>query len=148
MEISPSGRSVGRALLAALLIAVTGCGKPVQRGQAEGIVRCGGQPLADGRVTFVPSEDQGRAVVRAEGTTDGQGSFELYSEDNQSGVIVGHYKVIVEDMAVYSAPRAPDGTVLKRPSARFAPKFRDLRQTPLHEEIHAGTQKVEIELSK
>ncbi|HLN31659.1 MAG TPA: hypothetical protein VK395_28215 [Gemmataceae bacterium] len=145
---APSRSAVRHAFLGAVLVAVTGCGKPVQRGQAEGVVRCNGQPLADVRVTFVPSENLGRSVVRAEGTTDDQGRFDLQSDDNESGVIVGHYSVIVEDMAVYSAPRARDGTVLKRPPARFSPKFRDLRQTPLHEEIHVGTQKIEIDLSR
>jgi len=49
-------------------------------------------------------------------------------------------------MALYSAPRLPDGTLIKRPAARFPEKYRTILNSPLRQEIHAGSQQVEIDL--
>ena len=59
---------------------------------------------------------------------------------------MGLYTVIVEDMAVYSMPRSPDGTLIKKPPARFPEKFRSLLNSPLRQEVHTGSQQVEIEI--
>lgn len=132
------------ALLVVLLVA--GCGSTVEMGQVEGTVRAGGQPLAGVLVTFVPEVSGPAAQVRAMGVTDQQGHFRLKTEAQEDGAPVGHHKVIVEDLAIYSAPRSPDGTVLERHPQRFAPKFSDLLQTPLSHEVQPGRQAVVFDL--
>jgi hypothetical protein len=135
---------VALALLIALVAA--GCGSKVELGQVEGTVRAGGQPLRGVLVTFVPESSGPAAVVRSMGVTDEAGRFRLRTETQEDGAIVGRHKVLVEDLAIYSAPRSEDGTVLKRPPQRFAPAYSDLLQSPLSQEVKAGPQSLELVL--
>ncbi len=84
-----------------------------------GVVRHGKQPLDNVKVVFVPTENRGQKISRAEGVTDAQGRFELQNEDDDEGPVVGLYTVIVEDLALYTALRLPDGTLIKKPPVRF-----------------------------
>jgi hypothetical protein len=54
--------------------------------------------------------------------------------------------VVVEDMAIYSAPRSPDGTVTKRPPVRFPPSLSDPLQTSLTRRVEPGAQTFDLEL--
>src|SRR5262249_29577307 len=120
---------------------------PVERGEVEGVVRRGGQPLSNVLVTFVRDAGAGQTPSRASGVADAQGRFRLCGEDQQDGAAVGAYVVIVEDLAIYSAPRWPAGTVLRPPPARFSTKYRDPLRTPLRQVVRAGTQTVEVNLA-
>jgi hypothetical protein len=59
---------------------------------------------------------------------------------------VGKHRVTIEDLAMLSAPRSPDGTVLKRPPVRFSPNYADPLRTPLVHEVKAGTQTIDLDL--
>jgi len=133
-------------LLASFFLVVIGCAGKLEHGQVTGIVRRGKQPLENVKVTFVPTETRGQKIGRSEGITDAQGHFQLNSEEDDDGPAAGLYTVIIEDMALYTSPRLPDGTLIKRPPTRFPEKYRNLLNSPLRQEIHAGSQQVEIDL--
>ncbi len=140
----------GRAAHVALLLAlglVCGCGPREQRGAVEGTVRRNGRPLADVLVTFLPDPDEGNKGRRSAGTTDAQGKYRLRGEDGRDGAAAGSYRVVVEDLAIYSAPRDADGTLLRRPPERFPSRFGDALRTPLRREVRAGEQTLDIELT-
>lgn len=129
------------------LVVLTGCTGPEQRGEVEGTVRVNGQPLANVVVAFVADGDQGRKATRSVGQTDAQGHYRLRAEDGRDGVRVGAYRVVIEDLAVQSAPRAGDGTVLVKPAPRFAPRFGDLLRTPLRKQVETGAQTLDLDLA-
>src|SRR5262249_14942062 len=131
---------------AACLSALAGCGRP-PRGEVEGAVRSQGKPLVNVLVTFFPDPDQGGKGVRAAGQTDEQGRYRLRGEDQREGAAAGWYRVVLEDLAVYSAPREADGTLMRKPPARFPARFGDPLQTPLRKQVHEGTQTLDIDLT-
>src|SRR5262245_8481867 len=107
--MKPSGATLVVGLIVA---ACSGCGARVERGIVEGMVLRNGQALPNVLVTLLPDAAAGPASVRASGVTDAAGRFRLVAEDQRDEVVVGPYRVIVEDMAVYSAPRSADGMLL------------------------------------
>src|SRR5262245_39703051 len=99
--------------LGLLAMSMAGCGPAVERGEVEGKLHRGGKPLQDVVVTFLPNTGASQAATRASGVTDANGNFRLRTQDQRDSVVAGEYRVIVEDLANYKAPRSPDGTVLK-----------------------------------
>jgi hypothetical protein len=116
-------------------------------GQVEGSVHAAGQPLANVLVTFIPEEGGEGAQIPSLGVTDKEGRFRLRTEQQQEGAVLGAHRIIVEDLAIYDAPRSPDGTLLARPPQRFAASYSDPLQSPLTHEVKPGLQSVELELS-
>jgi hypothetical protein len=129
-----------------VLVLVVGCSSKPELGQVTGTVRAGGQPLANVLVTFVPQADGPAAGTRSMGTTDEQGRYQLRTERQEAGALVGQHKVIVEDLAIYQAPRSPDGTVLSIPRPRFAPAYSDPLHSPLTREVKLGHQTIDLDL--
>lgn len=113
-----------------------------QRGEVEG--RLLGKPLENVLITFVAEEP---GVPSAAGVTDAEGRFQLRGPDQSTGVAVGAYRVLLEDLEVLNAPRSEDGTVLQMPSPRFRAEYGDLQRTPLRQEVHAGKQAMDIRLA-
>jgi hypothetical protein len=70
----------------------------------------------------------------------------LKAEDHRGGPFVGWHRVTVEDLAIYAAPRSPDGTVTRLPPVRVAPHFADPLRSPLRQEVRPGTQSIELDL--
>jgi len=134
------------APLALALAVVLGCGETVELGQVTGTVRAGGQSLANVLVTFVPQADGHAAGIRSMGTTDEQGRYQLRTERQEAGALVGQHKVIVEDLSIYQALRSPDGTVLTMPPARFVPAYSDPLRSPLTREVKPGEQTIDLDL--
>jgi hypothetical protein len=130
-------------LFAAAVVFVAGCAAREERGQVEGTVRRNGQPVANVAVVFLPEAGPGRAT----GRTDAQGRYQLQTDDGHDGAAVGAYRVVIEDLAVYAAPRSPDGTLLRKPAPRFAAHYTDPLRTPLRRDVHAGAQTVDLDLS-
>jgi hypothetical protein len=128
------------------LLLGSGCSSAPPRGQVSGVVQCKGQKLANVVVTFVPDPDAGHKGPRASGVTNAQGEYALQGEDDQEGAIIGAYRVIVDDLNVYSLPRSPDGTLLKPAPVRFPAKYSDPLQSPLRKQVQQGTQSIDIEL--
>jgi len=134
-------------LWAAAGLLVAGCGTPVEMGQVEGTVRAGGQPLSGVLVTFIPTHEVPGGVIRSMGKTDGQGRYRLQAENQQDGAVVGQHQVIVEDLAIYSAPRDADGTVTQLPPERVPQAYSDLLQTKLQREVQPGEQTIDLDLT-
>jgi len=128
------------------VVATTGCGASLEYGQVTGTVTANKQPLANVLVTFVPEGDRSQKLPRSMGTTDAAGRFQLQAENLQAGVVVGKHKVIVEDLAIYDAPRSEDGTLLEHPPVRFPANFSDLLRSPLSREVQPGEQTIELKL--
>jgi hypothetical protein len=74
------------------------------------------------------------------GLSNESGQFTLRTESQQDGAIPGRYRVIVEDMAIYKAPRSPDGTVTAMPPVRFPSRYTDPLRTPLQATVTAEEQ--------
>ena len=53
---------------------------------------------------------------------------------------------MVEDLAVYDAPRSADGTLLRKPPVRYPTRFGDPLQTPLKKLVRPGPQVIDLEL--
>src|SRR5262245_43084042 len=136
------GRRTAPVLLALL---AGGCGSP-PRGEVEGQVRCGGQPVANCLVTFLPDADRGATGQRSSAVTDGHGRYRLRGEDQQAGAVAGWHRGVVEDLAVYQAPRAPDGTGFRKPPARFSPRYVAPLHTPLRRQVQPGAQVMDLDL--
>jgi hypothetical protein len=94
-----------------------------------------GQPLPNVLVTFVPDAASDATPVRSMGMTDTAGEFELQSETQVRGAMLGRHRVTIEDMNVHAAPRDPDGTVLAPPPPRFPKRYSDLVGSPLNAHI-------------
>jgi hypothetical protein len=133
--------------LGLLGILLAGCGPRMERGEVEGTVRHQGRPLASVLVTFLPDPEQGGKGVRASGHTDDRGRYHLRGEDQRQGAAAGWHRVVVEDLALYSAPRESDGTLSRKPPVRFPARFGDPLQTPLRKQVRAGTQTIDIDLT-
>jgi len=56
------------------------------------------------------------------------------------------HKVVVEDLAIYQAPRAADGTVLALLPVRFAAAYADPLRSPLAHEVQSGEQTIDLDL--
>jgi hypothetical protein len=138
----PSCRLIAMVALAFL----AGCGWRAELGQVEGTVRVkGGQPLAGVVVTFVP-EAEGAPRSLAQSGADGR--YILKTEDGRHGAHVGKHRVTVEDLSILSAPRSPDGTVLKRPPQRFSTDYADPLRTPLQFDVKPEAQTIDLELRR
>jgi hypothetical protein len=142
-----------RTGLSLALFALLGCSAEPQFGQVSGTLMRHGQPLRGVRVTFTsdPSdsaEGGAWAAIRSHGTTDEQGRFQLRSERHEPGAVVGTHRITLEDLAIYSAPRTADGTVITRPPVRFSLRYGDLLQTPLSFQVQPGEQMASLELSE
>jgi len=79
--------------------------------------------------------------------TDEQGRYRLQTEMQESGAVVAKHRVTVEDLAILSAPRSPDGTVLKRSPVRFSSSYSDPLRTPLVREVKSGKQAIDLDLT-
>jgi len=131
-----------------LLATLAGCGSSAKLGQVSGVVRASGKPLAGVVVTFVPDGNETTPALRSLAQTDAEGRYRLRTEDGRDGAIVGKHSVTVEDLAIQSAPRSEDGTVLKRPPVRFSPSYADPIRTPLKFEVKPDSQTIDLDLSQ
>ena len=93
-----------RAAVASVALAVAsvaGCDNGPERfptAPASGVVRCGGRPLAAGRVVFSPIAKSGSANSgkQARAYVDENGAFTLSTYADGDGAVVGDHKVFVE----------------------------------------------------
>lgn len=130
-----------------MLFGAAGCGAHVELAQVDGTLTFQGVPLANVLVTFIPEASGEAARVRSLAVTDDEGRFRLQTDESQEGAVVGRHRVIVEDLAIYSAPRTADGTLLTRPPARFPPAYADPLTSPLTVDVQPGAQSIALDLS-
>jgi hypothetical protein len=132
-----------------LFVALAGCDHQPQLTPVSGVVRCEGQPVAGVVVTFIPEAD-GSGQLRSVAMTNDQGEFTLATVDQRPGALPGIHRVTIEDLSIQQAPRSPDGTVLKMPPQRFAPRYSLPQQSPLTFDIQPqrGPQRLEVAVTK
>src|SRR5262245_9570013 len=133
--------------LALAVLLLSGCRDGVQLGHVDGTVRAGGKPLPNVVVRFVPDQSSEVKLPQSVAQADEQGRYRLQTENQQAGAVVGRHRVTVEDLAILSAPRSPDGTVLQRPSVRFSANYSDPLRTPLTRDVKPGAQTLDLDLS-
>lgn len=125
---------------------MVGCQSDLPRGEVEGTLTVHGRAEAGLLVIYVHNADGTNAGTRAAGVTDEHGRYLLHGEDQRSGAPVGEHRVIIQDMAIYSAPRSPDGTVIKKPPTRIPSVYSDVLTTPLVRQVDHGKQTIDIDL--
>lgn len=129
-----------------ILATVAGCGGggEIQLPKAEGnpipvsgkVLLPSGQPLAGGKVIFVPAKPPG---VEARGTTGSDGSFKLTSREDNDGALPGDYRVRIEP-----APQAKGTT--KRVPPPFASEYLDEDATDLTATVSPANTSFEFKL--
>jgi hypothetical protein len=141
-------------LLAALF--ASGCSNRPPLAQVTGKVTLNGKPLGNVRVAFHPDPDKGTTGPGSSGVTDAEGNFALKFEDGSPGAIVGHHRVLLNDLDVFGNvfvgrgdyrsedPKGGKAEVPKKP--RFAAVYTDLANTPVRLEVKAGLPPVAIEV--
>lgn len=139
--------SFARHLSLIVVASLAGCGSRVELGQVAGTVRIDGQPLPGVLVTFIPEKTGSGSAIRSMGLTDEAGHYELRAEIQKAGAIIGKHQVIVEDLAVHSAPRSADGTVLQMPPVRFPARYSHPLPTPLTKSVEQGQQTIDLDLT-
>ena len=139
-------------LLAALLVAATGC-RGREFGQVEGTITLDGAPLPDVEVVFIPDPARGGSGNNASAVTDAQGHYSLRSSrEGKDGVVAGIHRVVLTDLLMVAdftsagdAPRAGAGVAAPQPPGskkrRFPTTYGDLAETPLKDvEVKPGKQ--------
>lgn len=84
-------------VLAATLLIVTGCAKPVKLVPASGVVEIGGKPAEGILVQFLPQTRDGRRMPTSFGTTGADGGFALTTHDGKAGAVEGPHAVLLAD---------------------------------------------------
>lgn len=129
------------------MVALFGCGESVPLGQVQGTLTFDGQPVSNVVVVFLLDSSGPHAGIRSAGQCDGKGRFTLRCDTGTAGGVIGDHRVIVEDLGLAEAPRAPDGTITRFPPRRFPAKYSDPLQTPLRATIRPGDQDIELKMT-
>jgi hypothetical protein len=94
-------RMPGRAstiLMIALLLLASGCGKKGRvwelNQKVEGVVKLEGAPIPNVHVQFVPEDPVEQGPI-SHGMTDEKGHFNLTTEDDRDGAVIGKHKILV-----------------------------------------------------
>src|SRR5215467_14613382 len=86
-------------------------------GQVQGIVTLDGQPLGTVEVAFLPDPTLGTRGATANCYTDDQGRYTLRTEkEDRDGALVGHHRVVINDIAALPSPGALPGTDAREPA--------------------------------
>lgn len=129
------------------LLFLSGCGSgnpPVAK--ASGRVTCGGQPVTSGRILFTPipkSEKDNLPGKAATGEIDSDGTFELSTYGENDGAIIGKHLVTIipTDQMAQEKPGDREQAPPKWP-------YPCPLNQPIEQEIVAGENELEIELSR
>jgi hypothetical protein len=140
-----SRRSIPIAIGLGLLL-VIGCSKVEPLGAVSGTITLDGKPLPNVLVTFTPEQASEHARIRSMGVSNEAGHFTLRAETQREGALIGSHRVTVEDLAIYDAPRAEDGTVTAMPPIRLPAIYADPLQSPLQVTVNAENQPCSLEL--
>jgi hypothetical protein len=156
-----------RSALAALIVtAVTiGCSRGPEFAPVEGRVTSKGKPLGDVLVSFLPDPEEGSSGPRSTGLTDEQGYFNLSSDKQRSGALVGKHRVVLIDArsiksgggaralnAVHTEEPDPSPKLNSSrgrphyPPSRVPRIYYDATTTPFHQDVPRGGQWFELEV--
>ncbi len=134
------------SILLTTVISLVGCQSDLPRGEVEGTLTVDGRAEAGLLVIYVHNADGTKGSTRSAGVTDEQGNYRLRGEDQRSGVPLGEHRVVIQDMAIYSAPRSSDGTVLKKPPVRIPPVYGEVLTTPIVKRVEQEKQTIDFDL--
>lgn len=139
-----------RAVALVAVVCAVGCDRGQQFTEVEGVVTCGGRPLADVEVVFLPDPEQGTFGPRSAGYTDAAGRYRLTTPGGD-GAVVGTHRVTVRDLTTIRGPAgantksAGTGGALK---ARFAETYQSSSATPLKTvQVQPGRNVLDFNLS-
>jgi hypothetical protein len=129
------------ALAAALLTAsLCGCAKGPETGKVRGKVTFKGQPVKEGRITFLnPKEGGGaEALIASDGTYAVSG-----------GVVVGEYLVEVSPLTqiVDTDPGKTPPSPVEKAAPDIPKKYRQQGTTPLKASVKAGPNEINFDMT-
>jgi hypothetical protein len=131
--------------VAAIVLAIAGCGAVSKTPPVSGVITLDGQPLANAHVAFQPEATGGKTIVGigSYGVTDASGAYMLrLADSDQPGAFVGNHRVEI-NLVVEADDRDPR----LRPPAKVLPA-RYNRNTELQFKVEpAGTDKANFELT-
>lgn len=109
---------------------LTGCGKAKQPWEVAhptvGVIKFGGQPLANAQITLVPEDLKIPNTVRPRGFTDPTGAFKLSTYGENDGAPKGKYKVLAMRFPVVGTPESPSQGPNDLPPKYSTPETSDL----------------------
>jgi hypothetical protein len=150
-----NGRVVGPwdAVFSIALICCSGCGKVAPPATVSGTVQMNGHALEHCLVTFFPDGRQSSPHGSSCGVTDANGKYQLRFSNQETGVAVGSYRIILEDLNMLvpiqrEPPRDTAVSAANPPatSARFNIAYSSERDTPLRCKVEPGDQQINIRL--
>jgi len=135
------------AIVLLLTLAPAGCRHRAAVAEVEGTVRIEGRPLENVLVVFFPDPSKGTDGPASKGVTDAAGHYRLRCEDQRDGAVIGWHRVVLEDLAVYTAPRDEGAATTSADGVSRIPRtYRSASGTPLRIEISpsGGTHDIHI----
>src|SRR3954453_11696466 len=104
-----------------------GCGErsPFETAPVSGKVTLNGQPLADARISFQPTDGEKELGPGSSATTDAEGKFTLSTVDGGAGATVGNNEVRISTLKMGNDPEKDDaGAVIRmsRPENILVPE--------------------------
>jgi hypothetical protein len=129
-------------------LAPTGCSRPADEPTAvevTGTVTLEGKPLAQARVTFVPT-DASVGGPSAAADTNEAGWFRLEGLDGRPGAVAGRYRVTVEDRSQEASSAVANSrdtsalisAIRQKKQPRIPQLYADPELTPLRAEVIGG----------
>jgi hypothetical protein len=124
---------------AAVLVSEVGCSSGPKTGEVRGKVTFKGQPVKEGRVTFLNTKEGGAA----EGNIQPDGTFAC-----EGGVVVGEYVVTVTPLTVIvdTDPGKTPPTGVEKAAPDVPRKYRMQGSTPLKETVKEGKNEFNFDL--
>jgi len=139
---------LGLGLAGTMLLSIAGCRRQARLLPVSGTVRLDGRPAANVLVTFLPDPAKGAKGPRSAAATDADGRYRLRCDDQRDGAVAGWHRVVVEDLALYAAPRDENAPrMAARPRSRIPALYCEPRQTPLKVEVRPDGQTHDFDLS-
>jgi len=144
--VLPSQHTRLAAATTLLLLLIAGCS-----GQSfapvEGTLSMNGRPLANVQVEFQPEANGPRST----GFTDQDGKFQLTTESQRPGAVVGMHRVVLYDTQIYD-DKPPPGQKKERDivpirPARFPARYSEVAKTPLKKEVQSSPNSIELEVT-
>jgi hypothetical protein len=140
-------------VLVTLVIGV-GCGAGVKAPvtvPVEGVVQLDGAPLADAKITFIPTTD--KTINACLGTTDAEGKYVL-TQASYKGASPGSYKVTIESFRLNDGKPVPEElkndpmqlVAMKRAKQILPLKYSNSEKTELKAEVEVTATKVDFDL--
>ena len=123
-----------------MLVSVSGCSSGPARGEVQGKVTFKGNPVKEGKVTFLNPEGLGDS----EADINGDGTYSV-----PGGVVVGEYVVEIKPLVVIvdtDPGKSPPAPVEKK-APDIPRKYRQQGTTPLKASVKAGKNDINFEMT-